>query len=139
MCVYIYIYIYIHINSVNTNSKIFDLGLSIIYFHKWHIFRGTCQMNYVQNESLEWPKKFICKMEWLDANQVNFRGQLPKIMTWSDLLQCWGPVWNCAQCVHSFYIQRRSQLWRRTRGSGQSPANIKVVHRCPFEQGQDFP
>ena len=27
-------------------------------------------------------------MEWLDANQVNFRGQLPKIMTWSNLLQC---------------------------------------------------
>ena len=97
----IYIYIYTHINSVNIYSKIFDLGLSIVYFHKRHIFRGTCQMNYMQNVSLEWPKKFICKMEWLDANQINFRGQLPKIMTWSNLLQCWGPVWNC---VHSVCI-----------------------------------
>lgn len=39
------------LNSVNANSKVFDLGLLVIYFHKQRIFHGICQMNYMQNVS----------------------------------------------------------------------------------------
>lgn len=57
-------------------------------------------------------------MERLDRNQVNFRGQLPKIMTPGNLLGCWDSLWNCMRwACTAFTFQRQSQICRCTKGS----------------------
>lgn len=78
-------------------------------------------------------------MELLDTNQVNFRGQLPKIMTHSNLWRSWGPFWNCMWPARTvFTFQRQSGICRCTKGSRHVPANIKGVLCCTFGQGRDF-
>ena len=127
-------------HSIKANLKILDLGFLIIYFHKQHVFHGTKQMNSMQNVAPKEPKKLICNMELLDTNQVNRGGQLPKIMTRSNLLWCWGSFWNSmCQALTVFTFQRQPQICRCTKGSRHIPANIKGVLCCTFGQGWDFP
>ena len=84
-------------------------------------------MNYMQNVSPKWPEKFIWKMEWLDTNQVIFSGQLPKIVTWSNLWWCWGPIWNCSCWVCTAFTFRGGHNSADAQGAPDSLLQISAL------------
>lgn len=66
-------------------------------------------------------------MECLDTNQVNFRGQLPRPMTYSNLSWFGGLLWDCMHwACTALTFQRWPQIFWRTESSKQDLRTCQI-------------